>query len=135
MIVNLIKKYKEVIIYLIFGLLTTLINILIYWILTKVLNIDYMISNNIAWCIAVLFAYVTNRKYVFDSKSKKKGIIKEIILFISARIFSLLFDNALMFIGITLLYMNDMIIKILANILVIIINYIMSKYIVFKKVV
>lgn len=131
--INLIKKYKEVIMYLIFGLLTTVINITIYWFLTKILNIDYMLSNVIAWCLAVLFAYITNRKYVFNSKSKSADIIKEIGLFISARLASLLIDMVIMFIGVSLINIDDIVVKIIANIVVIIINYIISKFIIFKK--
>ena len=78
-LLNLYKKYKEIINYLIFGVLTTLISIVTYAIFTKVFHIDYLISNVLSWIIAVLFAYITNKIYVFESKSKKN--IKELISF------------------------------------------------------
>ncbi|MDF2865568.1 MAG: gtcA [Clostridia bacterium] len=129
-----IKKNKEVLLYLVFGILTTLINIVTYGLMKNLLNIDYMVSNVIAWCLAVAFAYVTNRIYVFNSKKNNKtDIIKEIILFVSVRLSSLAIDIVIMYVGVSLLQVNDMLIKIIANIIVIIINYIMSKKIVFKN--
>ncbi|MDD4387373.1 MAG: GtrA family protein [Clostridia bacterium] len=131
---RLIKKYKAVVLYLIFGVLTTILNIVTYWLLSNVLNIYYMVSNIVAWCLAIAVAYLTNRVYVFNSdKIDKKGILKEIAVFISVRLSSLAVDVIIMYIGVSLLQINDMIIKIFANFVVIVINYIMSKKIVFKN--
>ena len=131
---KLIKKYKAVLLYLIFGVLTTVINIVAYGLLKNILNIDYMVSNVIAWILAVTVAYITNRSYVFSSNNNSKhDIIKEIGRFISVRIFSLVIDVAIMYIGVSLLHINDMFIKVVANVVVIVINYIMSKKIVFKS--
>lgn len=132
--IDYIKKHKEMLLYLIFGVLTTLLNIVAYGLMKNILNIDYMISNIIAWCLSVAFAYITNKTYVFNSnKNNKVDIIKEIILFISLRLSSLAIDIAIMYIGVSILLINDMFIKIIANIIIIIINYIMSKKIVFKN--
>jgi putative flippase GtrA len=132
--IDYIKKYKEVLLYLIFGVLTTIINIVTYGLFKNLLNIDYMVSNIIAWCLAVAFAYITNRIYVFNSKkNSNKDIIKEIILFITVRISSLVIDVLIMYVGVSILEFNDMLIKVLANVIVIIVNYIMSKLVVFKN--
>ena len=128
-------KNKEIILYLIFGFLTTLISITTYLILTNTfLNpnnpILLQIANIISWIVSVTFAYITNRKYVFESKNSKQ---KEIPKFFIARILSLLLDLIIMGIGVSLLKYNDKIIKIISQIVVIIFNYVISKIIVFKK--
>jgi len=128
---DLIKKYKELILYGIFGVLTTIVNILVYYICANILTIHYLISTVIAWLISVLFAYTTNRKFVFESKNK--NIIKEIISFFSFRILSGFIDVAIMYAFVDIFKWNDLIVKILANVIVIILNYIFSKLFIFKK--
>ena len=131
---ELYLKYKEIINYLIFGVLTTLVNIISYAIFTKVLKINYMISNIIAIFISILFAYVTNKIYVFESKNNGiKDILKEIISFFTCRGATALMDMGLMFLTVSIMHLNDMLMKILVNIIVILLNYIFSKLIVFKK--
>lgn len=129
---ELFIKYKEVIMYLIFGVLTTLVNIITYYISTKIFLIDYQISNIIAWIISVTFAFVTNKLYVFESKTNDK-ILKEIISFYSLRLFSLGIDIFTMYIMVSILSIDDLIAKVVANVIVIVINYITSKLITFKK--
>lgn len=136
MIKKLYYKYKEIINYLIFGILTTIVSLSTYYLLVfTVLNpkhpIELQIANIIAWIICVTFAYITNRKYVFNSKNE--NIIKEISKFYGSRLFSLLIDMLLMYIFVSLLSYNDKIIKILVQIIIIILNYILSKLLVFKK--
>ena len=127
-------KYKEVINYLIFGVLTTLVNILGYAFLSKVLKINYMISNITALITSIIFAYITNKLYVFESKNNNfKNILKELISFFACRGVTALMDIGLMFITVSIMHLNDMIMKILVNILVIVLNYIFSKIIIFKK--
>ena len=127
-------KYKEVINYLIFGVLTTLVNILGYAFLSKVLKIKYMISNITALITSIIFAYITNKLYVFESKNNNfKNILKELISFFACRGVTALMDIGLMFITVSIMHLNDMIMKILVNILVIVLNYIFSKIIIFKK--
>ena len=72
---ELLMKYKEIIMYLIFGTLTTVVNIVVYYLFSNIIHMNYLFSNAVAWFLSVLFAYVTNRKYVFDSKNNQ--IIKE----------------------------------------------------------
>lgn len=134
--INIYKKNKEIINYLIIGVLTTLISIGIYTILTiSILNpnnaIELQIANVISWIIAVLFAYITNRKYVFESKDK--NILGELIKFSGSRITTLLIEIVFMFIFVSLIHFNDKIMKIIAQIIVIVLNYVFSKIFVFKK--
>ena len=127
------NKYKEVLLYLLFGGLTTIVNILTFYIFRK-LNVELYISNIIAWIISVLFAFITNKLFVFESKNKtKKENIKEITSFFGFRLLSLVFDMGSMVLLINILKINDLLSKIFANILVVILNYIFSKLFIFKK--
>ena len=127
------KKYKTVILYLAFGGLTTLVNIFTYLYLAKLLGIQYLFSNITAWIVSVLFAYTTNRLFVFMSKGKGlKFIFKECLTFIGCRLFSGLADTACMYLMIDLIHLNDLFVKLLANSLVIVLNYVFSKQIIFK---
>ena len=135
MIKNTYLKYKEIIIYLIFGILTTIVSLLTYYLLTyTILNpeipLELQIANIISWITCVTFAYITNRKYVFNSQNK--NIIKEIIKFYISRLSTLFLDMSFMYIFVTKLNLNDKIIKIIINIIIIILNYILSKILVFK---
>ncbi len=132
--ISMIKKYKEIILYLIFGVLTTIVNILTYIIFAKVFNFDYLISNLIAWIVSVLFAYITNKLYVFESENnEKKMIIFEIISFFSFRVLSGLIDMTFMYLFVSILAFNDSLMKIITNVIVVILNYIFSKLFIFNK--
>lgn len=131
---RLFIKYKEIILYCIFGGLTTAINILTYFIFSHIFNVEYLVSNIIAWILSVLFAYITNKIFVFQSRSTEtKHVIKELGAFIGSRVFSGILDMGIMYVFVDILSCNDFIIKIIANIIVIIVNYILSKLMVFKK--
>ncbi len=132
---ELIKKFlnKETINYLIFGVLTTLINIISYKLCTKI-NINYITSTIIAWILAVAFAYITNKLYVFESKSFEMSlVIKEVVSFVLARLFSGVCDLLFMILAVEVLNINDFIAKIFTNVFVVIINYILSKMFIFKN--
>lgn len=129
-------KNPEVWNYLIVGLLTTVVSLVVYFALTRTIldasnSFDLQVANVISWIIAVLFAYVTNRIFVF--KSTNSNILMEFIKFIGARILSLLLDMSTMFIVVSLLSFSDVIGKILSQIIVIVVNYILSKLLVFKS--
>ena len=134
--IKLFNKYREVIMYLIFGVLTTIVSLVVYYALVyTVLNPDngvqLQIANIISWMAGVTFAYFTNRKYVFESNNKNK--LKEAGSFVLARVATLIMDMVIMFVGVTLLAGNDKIIKIISQVVVIVANYIFSKIFVFKK--
>lgn len=130
MIKSLFKKYEEIIMYLIMGVLTTVVNIGVYYIFSHVFMLEKNISNVIAWVVAVLFAFITNKLFVFKSD---KDIKKEIIEFFKYRLATLVMEVILFYLFINIIKMNDMIAKIILNVLVIILNYIFSKLFIFKK--
>ena len=128
-------KYKEMITYVIFGGLTTVVNIITYLLLTKIGKLDMLISNILAWCISVLFAYVTNPIFVFESKKKGfKPIALEMISFYIARIVSLICcDIVLFYLMVEICHINDVITKLILQVVVIVMNYVLSKFMIFKK--
>ena len=135
-LIELLKKYEEVIRYLIVGVLTTVVSLVTYYIcvftiLDPKVAWELQIANIISWVCSVAFAYITNRIFVFKSKSKK--LFKEISSFVSSRIVTLLLDMGTMFFMVTLLNMNDKISKIIVQLVVIVLNYVLSKIFVFKK--
>jgi len=134
-ILEIYKKYKEIINYLIVGGLTTVVSLLTYYacvytFLNPENAFELQLANIISWIIAVIFAYFTNRKFVFESKN---GKLKESIKFVCSRIITLLLDMLTMYIGVTLLLFSDKIIKLISQVIVIVGNYIISKFFVFKN--
>jgi len=139
-VLNIYSKYREVIVYLIFGVLATIVNLVVkYLLLFTILDasnsIQLQISIIISWIAAVLFAYFTNRTFVFKSENKNK--IKEFISFVVGRIATLLMEMVVMWFFVTFLKLNSdlyvVIITIFAQAIVIIANYIFSKLFIFKK--
>lgn len=129
-----VEKYKDIILYLFFGVCTTAVNVISYWCGAHLLKMDTMLSTIIAWCLAVLFAYLTNRKWVFHSEaSGTLEIIKEIGSFFACRLTTGIVDWVCMYVFVEVLKCNDLIIKIIANIVVIVLNYVASKLLIFKK--
>ena len=133
---DIYKKHKEGFNYLIFGGLTTLLSLLVYYAVTfTFLNpdntIELQIANILSWIFGFLFAYFTNRKYVFESKNKK--VSEEFFKFFLSRISTLLLDMAIMFVFVTFLKFNDKVFKIISQVLVMLSNYILIKLLVFKK--
>lgn len=133
-ITSLFHKYKEVILYLIFGVLTTLINIITYYFCTRLFHFGEYESNVIAWIVSVLFAFVTNKLFVFESKNRNfKLLLKEASSFILFRLLSLGMDMGAMYLMISIFKWNDLVAKIISNVIVIILNYVFSKIFVFRK--
>lgn len=127
------NKLKQIIKYLFFGILTTFVSILTYALFTDVFHINYIISNIMSWIVSVIFAFITNKIFVFQSRSKEKQIlIKEIISFYGCRILTLLLEIVLMYLLVDILSIDDMYSKIVSQIIVIVTNYIFSKIFVFK---
>lgn len=129
-----LRKYKEGILYLFFGVLSTIVNLGTYFIATRVFEINYLVSNVIAWFFAVIFAYVTNKFFVFEVKNVEiKFLIKEFLSFINCRIVSGVTEIVLIYLMVEILCINDFIVKIITNIVVVVLNFIFSKLIIFKK--
>lgn len=132
--IDSIEKHKDMLPYIIFGICTTLVNMVVYWVCAHILHFFVILSTVISWVISVFFAYVTNRKYVFHShKNSYKDIVKEMCAFFSCRFLTGLLDVGIMFVFVNLLHMNDMLIKIVSNLTVIVLNYVASKIFIFKK--
>ncbi|MBH6947910.1 GtrA family protein [Clostridioides difficile] len=130
----ILKKHKETILYLFFGAFTTLVNIVSYLFFTRVILFNFMVANALAWILAVLFAYVTNKFFVFESKRIEiKFLFKEFLSFVSFRLFSGVVEMLIMYVMIDLLFVNDIIVKVFTNIVVIVLNYLFSKMIIFKE--
>lgn len=127
-------KYKQPLLYLIFGGLTTLVNLLCYWLCTRLFSFNYGLANVVAWIVAVLFAFVTNKFFVFESKSKKtETLLWELGTFFGGRLLTLGAETLLLWVGIDLLHWNDMLVKLISNIVVILLNFVISKLLVFRK--
>ncbi|MDI0265945.1 GtrA family protein [Clostridioides difficile] len=127
------KKHKETILYLFFGIFTTLVNIVSYLFFTRIASLNFIVANSLAWILAVLFAYVTNKFFVFKSVTIEiKFLLGEFLSFVSFRLLSGFIEMIIMYIMIDLLFVNDFIVKIITNIIVIILNYLFSKMIIFK---
>ena len=134
MIKKLIETYKEIISYLFFGVCTTVVNFVIYFACTNLLDMNYLLANALSWAGAVAFAYVTNRIFVFKSKNRGiRAIFKEITAFVGCRVLSGAMDMAIMFIGVDLLGISDSITKFMTQVVVVVLNYIFSKLIIFRK--
>ena len=134
---ELYLKYKEIINYLIFGVLTTVVSLATYYICVYTFlnpdnSLQLQVANIVSWIAGVTFAYITNRKFVFESEEQEK--LKEAGKFVTSRIATLLTDMLIMFIGVTILKLNDKIIKLISQIIVIIANYLLSKMLVFRKI-
>lgn len=133
---ELFKKYQEIINYLVIGVLTTIVSLLTYYLLVYTIldpnkALELQCANIISWILSVTFAYFTNRIYVF--KTNNKISLKEAISFYLSRVTTLLLDMGLMYIFVSMLKYNDKLIKLVVQFIVIILNYILSKFIVFKE--
>ena len=131
---NLVLKNREIIMYLVFGVLTTGVSLATYFVCTNLFldvgdAIQLQLANVISWIVSVLFAYVTNRKYVFQSNS---SIVKEVIMFYLSRAGTLVIDMLLMYILVTIGGAKDEIAKLIVQVIVIIANYVFGKLLVFK---
>lgn len=129
---RLLLKYKSFILYVFFGGCTTLVNVIAYAICARAFHLGTVISNIIAWILAVSFAYVTNRSMVFQSEAKgKTAVIREVISFFSCRLLTGGVDLLMMYVFVDMIGVNDLLMKIISNIIVILLNYIASKLLIF----
>ncbi len=125
---------RETVVYIIAGVLTTAVNLLVYGFFCNVLGLYYLISNIIAWVIAVIFAYIINDLWVFKSQIQNMGseIIK-ILKFFAARGFSLFVEEAGLFLFVNVMGWNNMLVKVFLAVVVIVLNYLFSKIYIFNK--
>ena len=134
MIENLVKSHLDVVTYLIFGVLTTVVNYAIYLPCLNILGLSAAVSNSIAWVVAVIFAFVTNKPFVFGSHDwSMKVVVSEFTKFIATRVSSGVLETLILLVAVDTLGGNGNIWKLITQVLVIIINYVGSKLLVFRK--
>lgn len=127
-------KHKEALLYLFFGGLTTVVSIIAFFFLNVTMEMHELIANVISWIIAVTFAFFTNRVWVFAAPTKGiNEFVKQAISFYAGRLVTLGIEEIILLVFITLLRFPSMLVKIVAQVLVIILNYVISKVFVFKK--
>ncbi|MCC8028820.1 MAG: GtrA family protein [Lachnospiraceae bacterium] len=128
------RKYKEVLLYLFFGGLTFLVSIGSYAGFNIGMGINELIANVISWIFAVAFAYITNKIWVFSTRGLEFGaFLAEIFKFFGGRVFTLVVEEVILYVFITRMQFNSMLVKVIAQVVVIVLNYLISKLFVFKK--
>ena len=134
---NLYKKYREIIQYLIFGVLSTLVNFGVFFLLKFTIGLteeNGVILNTISNIVAIIFAYVTNRIFVFQSKAKGfKNVLIEVFSFFACRALTLVNDIFVFWLGFNVLGFPDVLVKFVGQVIIVVLNYILSKLIVFRK--
>ena len=134
MIRELWEKYKGLVLYAVFGVLTTVVNMAAYHLSYNILHIANVPSTVIAWILAVLFAFITNKLWVFDSPSfDTKTLLHEIPSFFGCRLATGVLDVIIMYLAVDTMHADPTLWKLISNILVIIINYAASKLVIFRK--
>lgn len=124
---------REKLSYLFFGGLTTVVSILVYTLFLVYFSMNELIANVISWVLSVSFAFVTNRLWVFHAQSKdKKGLVQQVVSFYGGRILTLVAEELILFVFITCLHFPGVGVKVFAQILVVILNYVISKRVVFR---
>lgn len=130
----LIRKHYDILAYLFFGVLTTVVNYVVYLPCYNLLGLSAAVSNAIAWAAAVAFAYLTNKPFVFKSHDwSAKTVVPELTKFVGSRVASGALETAIIFVTVDLLQCNGNIMKLITSVLVVILNYVASKLLVFRK--
>ena len=131
---DLLKEHREVILYLIFGGLTTLVSIASFWLGHDALGLNEHVSNVISWILAVTFAFLTNRRWVWPQERMPLGaLLRQAASFYAGRLFTLIVEEVILYVFVTRLQWDSLIVKAVAQVIVIALNYIISKLIVFRK--
>ena len=128
------RKYKEVLLYLLFGGLTTVVSVVTFALFYKLMGIHELVANVLSWILAVLFAYVTNRTWVFSSGAESSAdILREMLSFFGGRLATLLVEEGIMAVFASWLALPAVPVKLAAQVVVIVLNYVISKLFVFRK--
>ena len=131
---KLYTKYKSIILYVIFGAGTPLVNIVTYFVMYNLLSAPNVPSDIVAWIISVLFAFVTNRRYVFEQTDNSvRRLARDFVSFVGCRLATGVLDVVIMYLSVDVMGWNGLVWKIISNVIVIVLNYIASKYFIFKK--
>ena len=131
---ELVKRYWDIISYLIFGVLTTAVNYIVYLPLYNLVGLSAAVSNAIAWAASVAFAYLTNKPFVFKSHDWSiNTVVPELVKFVGCRVGSGLAETLIIFVTVDLFNFNGNIIKLITSVIVVILNYVASKFLVFRQ--
>lgn len=131
---NLLSRYREIILYLIVGVMTTAINGGIYWVCTHFLGLANIPGTIVAWIIAVLFAFFANKVWVFESRSMRLFLVlKEMAEFVSCRLGTGVLDVGIMYLSVDCLGWNGLLMKLISDFIVTLVNFVASKFFIFKK--
>lgn len=133
MIRRLLQKYQHFLLYALFGGLTTVVDLAVYYILYNLFSVHYLVAQTISWVAAVLFAYFTNKRYVFGSRARGVAMISEMIKFISGRLFSFGVQTVCLAALVELAHWDENIVRLPVLVIVTILNYIVSRVFVFTK--
>jgi len=127
------KRIKEIINYIFFGALATIVNILSFYIFDTLFNWQYLVANAISIVVSILFAYITNKLFVFESKTEtRQALLQEFVSFISFRLLSGLIDMLTMWVLVDILTIDSLVAKLFTQVIVVVLNYIFSKFFIFK---
>ena len=128
------KKHKEGLLYLFFGGVTTLVSFLVFWLFEGLLGWNELLANLISWVVAVAVAFVTNRIWVFASEARGgAALLLEVAAFYLSRVATFLIEEAILLVFVTLIALPAMPVKVVASVVVVILNYVLSKLFVFRK--
>lgn len=131
---TLLHKYRELLSYAFWGVMTTAINYGAYFLLTEIFQIYYLTANIIAWAVSVLFAYFVNKLFVFRSKAWAWRVaLRELLQMVASRLFTLGLETAILWLFVDKLFCPHAVVKLLANVVVVIVNYALSKFVIFDK--
>lgn len=131
---ELLIKYREILSYIFWGVATTVVNYVVYFSCTQLLQINYLTSNVLSWAAAVIFAFFTNKAFVFSANSWKLHVLfSEFWRFVSGRVLSGAVETLLLFVFVDLINLNDGLVKIAIGVVVVLLNYVLSKLLVFTK--
>ena len=130
----LLQKHREIVSYIFWGVMTTAVNYAAYFLLRNVFLVPLVAGNAAAWAVSVLFAYFVNKLFVFRSKDWAWRVaLRELWQMVASRIFSLGLETGILWLFVEKLLLNEFIVKLAANVLVVIVNYVLSKFIIFNK--
>lgn len=133
-VISYAQKHREIVTYIAFGVLTTAVNFLVFLFSRELLKLSATASNIVAWILAVLFAFLTNKPFVFKSKSwSRKVVIPEFVKFVTCRIGSGIMETVFLFVTVDCINWNGTILKLIASGFVMVLNYILGKCVAFKK--
>ena len=130
----LLQKHREAVSYVFWGVMTTLVNYAAYFLLRSILHVPLVSTNTAAWAVSVLFAYFVNKLFVFESKSWAWRVaVRELWQMTASRLVSLGLETGILWLFVEELRCSEVIVKLCANVLVVVVNYVLSKFIIFRK--